>query len=427
MALSSAIRTENIWQFEDAVAHGVALAKVKCTGEYDFTDAMCSGMMEEGEEVEKDKGEEESEGISVKISDEKTRRAGSWRNGGLKDSIVWSNSHGVCDCGKCRCDGGWSGDACQYPKTCDLTKKQSNQMCKNSQDIICSNADQGCFEFIPWHQIEPNFSNLMGVSDALDVKAIAEYSDSKIFVPVTVAGVSVIIQMEMDSFMATESVTVETVTARLVGMEINANSSATSPPGRASKDAHLQMAESAVTEGFVCVVNVLAMMLTRLETGGIFMGTPVSVMKGTARLSMTDILMTSVLDTPKEIEVYHVAHGDHIRKKTLHKTAAFICGSISGLCAVVGGTVFTVPPQEWGQSNAKGKDQRLFPFQGTLFLVKPMILILEWGWKIQNDYIIVIIQGHLVPAYQNDENTKQEISSVEEECSGMDGTTFVLD
>lgn len=94
---------------------------------------------------------------------------------------------------------------------------------------------------------------------------------------------------------ATESVTVETVTARLVGMEINANSSVTSPPGRASEDAHLQMAESAVTEGFVCVVNVLAMMLTRLETGGIFMGTPVSVMKGTARLSTTDILTTSVL------------------------------------------------------------------------------------------------------------------------------------
>ena len=43
----------------------------------------------------------------------------------------------------------------------------------------------------------------------------------------------------------------ETVTARLVGMEINANSSVTSPPGRASEDAHLQMAKSAVTE--VCL------------------------------------------------------------------------------------------------------------------------------------------------------------------------------
>lgn len=93
---------------------------------------------------------------------------------------------------------------------------------------------------------------------------------------------------------ATESVTVETVTARLVGMEINANSSVTSPPGRASEDVHLQMAKSAATEGFVCAVNVLATMWTPLETGGIFMGTPVSVMRGTAGLSMTDILMTSV-------------------------------------------------------------------------------------------------------------------------------------
>lgn len=96
---------------------------------------------------------------------------------------------------------------------------------------------------------------------------------------------------------ATESVTVETVTARLVGMEINVNSSATSPPGRASEDAHLQMAKSAATEGFVCVVNVPAMMLTRLETGEIFTGTPVSVTKGTAGLSMTDTLTTSVLVT----------------------------------------------------------------------------------------------------------------------------------
>ncbi|KAK1341962.1 hypothetical protein QTO34_016714, partial [Cnephaeus nilssonii] len=51
-----------------------------------------------------------------------------------------ASSHGKCDCGKCKCDKGWSGDACQYPTNCDLTKKKSNQMCKNSQDIICSNA-----------------------------------------------------------------------------------------------------------------------------------------------------------------------------------------------------------------------------------------------------------------------------------------------
>lgn len=40
----------------------------------------------------------------------------------------------------------------------------------------------------------------------------------------------------------------ETVTAGLVGMEINVNSSVISPPGRASEDARLQMAKSAVTE-----------------------------------------------------------------------------------------------------------------------------------------------------------------------------------
>lgn len=57
-------------------------------------------------------------------------------------------------------------------------------------------------------------------------------------------------------------------------------------------------------------------------------------------------------DTPKEVEIYHVAHGDHILKKT--STAAFICGSIHSLCAVV--RVFFVPSQEWSQSNAKGKD-----------------------------------------------------------------------
>lgn len=54
----------------------------------------------------------------------------------------------------------------------------------------------------------------------------------------------------------------------------------------------------------MCVVNVLAMMLTQLETGGIFMGTPVSVMKGTARLSMTDILTTSVLVSARLTPVF---------------------------------------------------------------------------------------------------------------------------
>ncbi|XP_066477747.1 integrin beta-like protein 1 [Tiliqua scincoides] len=48
--------------------------------------------------------------------------------------------HGKCDCGKCKCEESWYGDACQYPVTCNLTRKKSNEMCKNSQDIVCSNA-----------------------------------------------------------------------------------------------------------------------------------------------------------------------------------------------------------------------------------------------------------------------------------------------
>lgn len=45
----------------------------------------------------------------------------------------------------------------------------------------------------------------------------------------------------------------------------------------------------------MCVVNVPAMTLTPLETGETSMETPVSVMRGTAGMSMTDIQMTSVL------------------------------------------------------------------------------------------------------------------------------------
>lgn len=61
-------------------------------------------------------------------------------------------------------------------------------------------------------------------------------------------------------------------------------------------------------------------------------------------------------DLPPKTEIYHVTHGYCILKQTLHKAAAFIHGSIPGLHAVIRGTVFTVPLQEWGQSNAKGKD-----------------------------------------------------------------------
>lgn len=52
-------------------------------------------------------------------------------------------------------------------------------------------------------------------------------------------------------FQAMASVTVETATVLLVGMETNVNSSVTSAHGKASGDAHLQMAKSAATE--VCL------------------------------------------------------------------------------------------------------------------------------------------------------------------------------
>lgn len=47
------------------------------------------------------------------------------------------------------------------------------------------------------------------------------------------------------------SVTVETVTVLLVGMETDVNSCVTSARGKARGDAHLQMAKSAATE--VCL------------------------------------------------------------------------------------------------------------------------------------------------------------------------------
>lgn len=94
---------------------------------------------------------------------------------------------------------------------------------------------------------------------------------------------------------AMESVTVETVTARPVGMEINVNSSVTSAHGKASGDAHLQTAKSAATEGHVYAENVHAMMWTHPETGVTSMETPASVTRGAATQHMTDIQMISAL------------------------------------------------------------------------------------------------------------------------------------
>ncbi|MEJ1280668.1 integrin beta-like 1 [Cricetulus griseus] len=186
-----------------------------------------------------------------------------------------SPGHGTCDCGKCKCDVGWSGEACQYPIKCDLTQKISKQMCKNSQDVICSNAGT-C------HCGRCKCDNSDG--NGLIYGKFCECDDREC------------IDDETEEAMG--SVTVETVTARLVGMEINANSSVTSPPGKASEDAHLQMAKSAATEEHVFVVNVLATMLIPLGTGEISMGTRASAMRGTVELCMIDTLMISVQTNP---------------------------------------------------------------------------------------------------------------------------------
>ncbi|KAL7983885.1 hypothetical protein Chor_000761 [Crotalus horridus] len=89
-------------------------------------------------------------------------------------------------------------------------------------------------------------------------------------------------------------VTVETVTARLVGMAINVSSNVTSPPGRSRRSVPLQMAKSAATEEHVCVENAYVMMLTQLEIGEIFTEIPANVMNETARQPMIDTQMISV-------------------------------------------------------------------------------------------------------------------------------------
>lgn len=150
---------------------------------------------------------------------------------------------------------------------------------------------------------------------AMKCARILKISSVLVQAHVSVAGANVQTQKEMDWCMANfvnvmtenalmmkqerfvqamESVTVETVTVRLVGMEINVNSSVTSPPGRSRKDAHLQMGKSAATEAHVYVGSVHAMMLTQLVTGEIFMEILANVMKETAKQCMIDTLMTSV-------------------------------------------------------------------------------------------------------------------------------------
>lgn len=91
----------------------------------------------------------------------------------------------------------------------------------------------------------------------------------------------------------TASVTVETVTALLVGMETNVSFSVTSAHGRARGDAHLQTTRSAATGEPVCAGSVHATTWTLQGTGATYMVTRVSVTRGAAMPPTTDMRMTS--------------------------------------------------------------------------------------------------------------------------------------
>lgn len=112
---------------------------------------------------------------------------------------------------------------------------------------------------------------------------------------VSVMTASVLMRIQGSCVEAMDSVTVETVTARPVGMEINVNFCVTSVHGKANGDAHLQMARSAAIEEPVCVENVPAMTLIHQGTGVISMEIHASVMKEAATLHMTDIPMSFAL------------------------------------------------------------------------------------------------------------------------------------
>ncbi|KAK1797820.1 hypothetical protein P4O66_008167, partial [Electrophorus voltai] len=48
--------------------------------------------------------------------------------------------HGICDCGKCLCEDGWLGEACQHPESCQLSGRESREMCRDAQGVVCSKA-----------------------------------------------------------------------------------------------------------------------------------------------------------------------------------------------------------------------------------------------------------------------------------------------
>lgn len=122
---------------------------------------------------------------------------------------------------------------------------------------------------------------------------------------------------------AMESVTVETVTAWLVGMEINVNSSVTSAHGRAKRDARLQMARSVATEEPAYVVNVRVMMWILQVNGEMFMVIPVNVTRETVIQRMTDMQMIFA-----QVRVSVTVGGVTVRKAGLGRSVSIHCPAV---------------------------------------------------------------------------------------------------
>ncbi|KAK2541368.1 Itgbl1 [Columba guinea] len=199
--------------------------------------------------------------------------------------------HGKCDCGKCKCDEGWYGEACQYPTTCNLTRKKSNEMCKNSQDIICSGAGTCQCGRCKCAISEGNGLVYGKFCECDDRECIDDETEEicsghgkcycgNCYCEAGWHGDKCEFQCDITPW------------------EIKKR--CTSPDGKicsnrgSSPSVMSPYCESINNQAHVYVGNAHAMMWTQLVTGVIFMEILVSVMKETAKRCMIDILMTSV-------------------------------------------------------------------------------------------------------------------------------------